>query len=235
MQKSLKKNEYMIIFNHVPKAGGTSLIHFFTEVFGKDRVFRHKARDSRTDTYSPGIEDLTREDRQKYWFIAGHFGYGNHKLFNRPVKYIGVIREPLERAFSHYHFLRKSGRRDLKEQALSMTFEEYLQYRLGLKSNNIVESSQISMLTGRNDFSAAKEIIQRDYLYCCATPQLNEMQKRLARHYQRPDLLPVTVNKTRKEFSEMNAISRETADILDSRYDLDRRLLEWVEQEFQKV
>lgn len=146
-----------IIFNHVPKAGGTSLIDFFRKVFGADRVFRHKNRDSKTDLYSPGIETLTEEELEHYQFFAGHFSYGNHTRFKTPVRYIGVVRDPWERAVSQY--VRARGPRAAREDANSRTLEEYIEYRLGLKNK-----SAGKIFPDRNpDGTVRPESSERDY------------------------------------------------------------------------
>lgn len=222
----------VIIFNHVPKAGGTSLIHFFSEIFGPERVFRHEARDGKTDKISPSIESLSKEQLDSYSFFAGHFGYGYHKLFDRSVKYIGIIRDPMDRAVSHYRYLRKNGPRALKEQALEMTFEEYLEFRLSVQKNPMVESSQIELLTGQIDFDAAKEVVKRDYLACCTTAQLNDMQTTLAAYYGRPDLGPKKVNRTNGSKTEPE-ISEDLKAELDRRFALDRKFMNWVEQTYE--
>lgn len=222
----------VIIFNHIPKAGGTSLIAFFRSLLGEDYVFRHKSRDSKSDLYSPGIESLSPQELDQYDFFAGHFGYGYHRLIKRPVRYLGVVREPLERATSHYLYLRKHGPKHLKAQALEMTFEEYLEYRLGLKSNPMVESCQIELLTGQRDLEQAKKIVVRDYLACCTISQLTEMQKALARLYRRPDLLPQNVNRTEKPLHELT-VRQEVRDRLDERFALDREFIDWVSSTFR--
>lgn len=235
MQENFRKSDHVILFNHVPKAGGTSLIHFFTEIFGAERVFRHKARDSRTDTYSPGIETLSRDELSKYRFFAGHFEYGHHRLFDCPVRYLGVVREPMERAFSHYHFLRKHGPRNLREQALSMSFEEYLAFRLRLKDNPMVSSAQIRILTGQSDLEQAKKIVAREYIGCCTIAQLDDMQRSLARYYGRPDLSPRNVNKTTKDSGGMMQISPDLMKELDQRFALDREFIDWVGKKFRST
>ncbi len=42
--------------------------------------------------------------------VHGHVPYGLQVLTRRPVQYIAMLREPVDRVVSFYHFIRESGR-----------------------------------------------------------------------------------------------------------------------------
>ena len=91
-----------IVFNHVSKAGGSSVLGFFGKVFGQDKCFRHQARDSKTGKFSPPIQDVPEEELNTYRFVAGHFDFGNHRRLGGRALYVGTMRDPIERVISDF-------------------------------------------------------------------------------------------------------------------------------------
>ena len=118
-------HKFKIIFNHTPKAGGQSIIYFFEQVFGRNRCFRHRARNMKTNQHTKGIEELSEDELENYYFFAGHFDYGHHHIIPGPTLYIGVVRDPLERLISDYFFNQKFGKPRLKALANQLSFEDY--------------------------------------------------------------------------------------------------------------
>jgi len=222
----------VIIFNHIPKTGGTSLLHFFQDIFGPDHCFRHRARDSKTDKYSPAIKDVPHEDRQKLRFVAGHFDYGNHRLFDAPCKYLSVLRDPVDRLISDYNYNRKAGRADLKEIASSMSLAEYFRYKMDQPKSRLTYSAQVEFMTRRQTAQEAKSVIRNRYLACCVLDQLNDLQRLLARLYDRPDLAPLTINKSQKPRAKPN-IPEDLIAELKERCAEDYLLMDWVRARFE--
>ncbi len=224
--------ESKIIFNHIPKAGGTSLLYLFYEIFGVERCFRHRSRDAVTGDYTPAITKLAPEEREQYRFIAGHFDYGHHELFASPVLYIGVMRDPFERVISDYYFNKTQGRDDLKDLANRLSLEDYILDKLDQPRSRLLTSGQVRYLSGQGAALKAMAIIEERYLACCTNEQLDDMQRMLTRLYDRPDLAPTRVNVTRS--SKIGAeISDATREKMNERFEEDYKLLSWVHQKFE--
>ena len=84
---------------HIPKSAGTTI----NALVGSALRGRHFA-------YSlPGkaeeLRAMSRPDRDRIDFIFGHFPYGLHRLFTRPVHYVASVREPQQRLLSFYRFV----------------------------------------------------------------------------------------------------------------------------------
>jgi hypothetical protein len=124
-----------VLFLHLPKAGGTTLGEFVynecrsgrdvrTEGLLSDGVLFlpygfFKEADLAVPQYARdllGAEDLRA--------VVGHFWYGLHQYVGRPWTYITLLRHPVERVLSLYHFLKLEGTMSVAEFAASPPFRE---------------------------------------------------------------------------------------------------------------
>lgn len=232
--EEFEKEDSVVIFNHVPKVGGTSLIRFFEEIYGKDKCFRHRARNSKDDSYSKSVQALSQLEIAQLNLIAGQFEYGNHKLVSdRNVKYIGVVRDPMDRIVSDYFFNKKHGRADRKAMTNELSLEEYILKKASNPKSKLVASYQIQYLTGQSDIDRAKEIVDSQYLVACNTLQLNKCQQLLCKYFERPDLTPVFTNKSSKKVDL--DLSNETIELVNDKCSLDREFISYVEAKFEKL
>ena len=222
-----------IIFNHVPKTGGTSLIHLFRKLFRPNLCFRHKVRPPGTEEYGVAIEDVPQKELEGYRFIAGHFNFGNHIRFQSPTMYIGVMRDPFERIMSAYFHLKTKGRKRDKEIVDRLSFEKYAIRSLKKPKSTLAISSQMIYLTGQTTAEAAMAVIEEWYLACCTNEQLDDMQRMLARLYNRHDLAPLRLNVAEEPRRGME-ISAETRATMQERFEEDYKLLAWVQQKFEQ-
>ena len=91
----------LVIFLHIPRAGGTSLWRALREVYGR-RMRRIKGGGS-ADTQER-IAALLKERPYDYDLLGGHvrFGIGEH-CTARPYRYLTVLRDPTEVILSRYY------------------------------------------------------------------------------------------------------------------------------------
>lgn len=226
-------HDAVIIFNHIPKAGGTSLIRFFESLFGSDLCFRHRTRNSKTDQYSPAITSLSADSLNTYRFFAGHFEYGNHRLLTSDYLYIGVVRDPMERIVSDYYFNKARGRQDLREMANRMDVNDYIKSKLSNPKSNMGTSSQIKMLTGTRDLDEAFRVIDDEYLVACTNNQLDRCQMMLADAYARDDLRPARANVRVERTSP--TIEDGLVDELKERCAIDYQFIDAIARQFERV
>jgi len=98
-------DSYCLIFLHIPKTAGTTFGNFLKNAFRETEI----ASVSWASWFN-GINDIHSIPQSKLHSIRllrGHQPFGNHKYINRPCKYVTFVREPVERALSHYYFLQK--------------------------------------------------------------------------------------------------------------------------------
>jgi hypothetical protein len=231
---SKPKQDELIIFNHIPKVGGTSIYYLFLTIWGTEKCFRHKARHPTTNTFSPSITNLPAEERQNLRFVMGHFCYGNHRLFPQPAYYIGVIRHPLQRLISDYFYNRERGQPKLSEKALNMTFEEYAVDKLENPKSQMTSNAQIRLLTGESNLDAARRVLNEEYLLACTTPQLDEFQIILQRFLNVTDVQVMRRNVTKHKDHEV-VISQSTRDALLARNAIDLEFYNLIKARFDEV
>jgi len=121
-----------VIFQHIPKAAGSSLIL---------TVLRQRFAPSRsficgTDGVLDDFLALPEEDRAQLDFLAGHVDFGIHGHLGRKSAYFAFLRDPVERVISHYYFIRGAKRHRYREQARDMDLEAFVRSGLRPRMNN---------------------------------------------------------------------------------------------------
>ncbi|GAM18599.1 hypothetical protein SAMD00019534_017740 [Acytostelium subglobosum LB1] len=118
-----------LIFIHIPKTGGTSLVDIF-ELNANNTLYHNVVH--------PPIQDIPRVMNSSVLF--GHFHFGLHHYFHeadpiaipdRPdglnkYSYLTMFREPVERVISHYYFLRDSKTHPLHASAMRYNITEWM-------------------------------------------------------------------------------------------------------------
>lgn len=88
-----------LVFMHIPKTGGMSMFTAFCRYWG-DRI---------ADLYNVSCADaspaVAAVQNHKLCLYTGHFSFGLHQWFDRPVYYASVVREPVARLVSLYYFV----------------------------------------------------------------------------------------------------------------------------------
>lgn len=96
-----------IVFIHIPKSAGTSFRHLLCRVFGDDKV-------------SPAFiaSRMTPEERDRldrFDVIAGHISIDDVDRFFPDADAITIVRDPISRCLSWYHFARMQGAMDFAD------------------------------------------------------------------------------------------------------------------------
>ncbi len=123
-----------VLFLHIPKAGGTTLGEFVFNQCRTDDEYDEGLIKSGVFFMSHGFfkefdlsvpehvqKILRRPDLRA---VVGHFGFGLHEYINRPSTYITLLRNPVERIISLYHYLKLEDKMSLEQFASSPPFKE---------------------------------------------------------------------------------------------------------------
>jgi len=100
-----------LAFIHVPKTGGSAFVGKIINLWPKSQVSPYT-----------GIQGfMTDPDLTRYHFVAGHTFYPKMKEIMPPgMNYMTILRDPIERVFSHWKHLEKFNLTDVK------TFEDFV-------------------------------------------------------------------------------------------------------------
>lgn len=225
-----------VVFFHIPKCGGNSIIDMFTSMWGEDRCFRHKKRDRVTNKYSKSVYELSSEELNGFKFIAGHFTFEKfYEAFTGQWLNLAVVRDPVDRLVSDYYFNREFGAPDNMRVALAMSLNEYVESKLNNPNSLFARSHQTECLSGVSESSEAIKIIDENYFAVCSTKQLNDFQGFLARYFGFEPKEPFVSNVTSRTTKKMSYKEEVDADLLSELlnvYDDDFRLVQWAEKQF---
>ncbi len=120
----------LLIFVHIPKNAGTTLIHVIKRQYPKQAVFLLSYD---WPELVSEFETMDEKERGEILCLGGHVPFGIHEEFkDTPATYITILRDPVERFISEYGQLRRASRssswRPPNERLKSLG--DYLDYRI---------------------------------------------------------------------------------------------------------
>src|SRR5215831_12159156 len=113
-----------LVFLHIPKAGGTTMSRILERQYCLAGSYW-------TEWNRPSLQafmELPQQHRAKIRLVYGHLGFGVHEFLPRPARYLTLLRDPIERAISHYYFIRRTPRHPIYREVMSqrMTLLDYI-------------------------------------------------------------------------------------------------------------
>jgi hypothetical protein len=131
-----------VIFLHIPKAAGATLNVILRRHFTEDETYRIDGRNVAASIER--FKNLPQAERERIRLLAGHQGYGLHAYLGTPSTYVTLLRDPVDRAVSHYYYARSAPGHYLHDEIVSkgIGLEDYP------KLAEEVRNGQTRMLAG---------------------------------------------------------------------------------------
>lgn len=224
----------LVVITHVPKTAGSSFRKSIIEAnVPINKVYRYKK-------LKDFIPDILRSD---YNVVVGHVPYGLHYFTTKPVKYIIFLREPIERAISHYYFLKSPnsvmyGKPHFYDYANSVSLKEFYKdrrlhnlqtrYAAGLISDKLYPSISFSRFKDTT-LNKAMDNLKNHYFGIGIREYYDEsvylLQKKLGWEKTKSvHQKELRVTTSKPEVAEIDA---ETLQVLKQSNDLDLQLYEF--------
>ena len=137
-----------LIFMHIPKCGGTTLLSVLTKAIPEGRRFLVDGRDVAGSRQA--LAALSGGERQHIELLCGHLSYGWHELLlPRQAWYFTLVREPVARVVSHYNYVRSHEKHYLHSHVVEgkMTVADYVESGITTEVNN----GQVRQISGLED------------------------------------------------------------------------------------
>src|SRR5438045_9447770 len=91
-----------LVFVHIPKAAGTTLQEIIVRYYKGGRGFRFTGETQQWEDF----KNASKEQNGRYDVLQGHVHFGVHEYQPEPATYITMVRDPIDRVVSHYHFVK---------------------------------------------------------------------------------------------------------------------------------
>ena len=125
--QSDRQSAKTVIFLHLPKAAGTTLRDVFSRQYKTDEIYELDGAE-----FIKAQEDFKQLDRDRkaqIKILMGHMYFGLHEYLPQPATYVTMLRNPIERVVSYYHFVKKLSSHPDYEliKAQNISIEDYCQ------------------------------------------------------------------------------------------------------------
>lgn len=217
-----------VIFLHLPKAAGSTLNRVIAQQYVPAEIYK---------TAGKAMPVLGAElaAAPQVRLIAGHVGFGVHTLITRPFTYITVLRDPVERMISHYHYARKLKSHPLHaEIANGLSLRDAARRLANLQTRYLADESVrgTSETADRETLESAKENVGRHFAVAGLAERFDETLLLLHRHLGWK-IRPVANSNVTRGRPRQKAHDAGDLQLLREMNALDCELHEWVRARFE--
>lgn len=229
-----------VIFLHIPKAAGSTLNYVLTREYSREETFGMD--NTRIKESIERLVGLPQSDRRKIRILRGHMPFGLHRHLPSPAAYVTILREPVSRMISHYHYVLATKAHYLHEEVVSkrMSLHDYVVSGISEELDN----GQTRLLAGYIDeipvgectdelLDLAIENIENHFLVVGISERFDETLLRMygALEWRRtPFYVRQNENKQRHA---LKSVLPETVDAIRERNRLDCKLYEHAKTRFE--
>jgi hypothetical protein len=207
-----------LIFQHLPKCGGTTIHSILERMYEAEHIFDIKVIDhTRLNTEEFIQMDLKR--RKKILLIKGHLLYGLHEHMHRDCSYFTFLRRPEERIISFYEYVQRRPEHRLYEQVIGKGMNLY-NFATTISEGD-VHNGQIRFISGIEDkpefmLEKALENIEKHFSLVGTLDKFEESLVLLKHKYQWTMPYFHVLNKT-KDRTPLSALDSKTLEVIRER------------------
>ena len=210
-------NNFVLLFPHIPKTGGTSLLYHFRQNIGDNKVLIYGPHNRiiRFFANEYQYEELPKEKWQNLRVIQGH--HVNENIYKYPFKIESKIIIVLRHPYAHANSQFNHRKNHLNRIGIDIDEEKYLQKR----GNNFLVRTILKAFPSfidddsNNDFDKAISILKKiDYIF--TTEHLNAQSQFLMQDLGLPKMTEkrrVAVNKISLKANEQDILKNNQLDL----------------------
>lgn len=157
-----------LVFFHAQRTAGTTIKAAFQQEFGKENCLYQRTSDEFCDWKKLGGEVL-----KKYRIYAGHHNYAPKEMACDPLIF-SVIRDPVDRAISLYHYLKTRSEHKLHELAVNEDILAFYKKAIEV-APDYVSNTQTLRVSGAHDFEKARNIVEEKYFMIAPFDELQKL------------------------------------------------------------
>jgi hypothetical protein len=215
-----------VIFLHVPKACGTTLIKLLHRWHPREEVYE-------VGTKSRAEHMTELRARPDVRLVMGHAAFGLHEALAAPARYITVLREPVARAISHFHYAGRTPGHPLHERIRNGEMNLFAVARHVANLQTRYLSGRLKGVPDERTLELAKENVVRHFAVAGLTERFNETVVLLHRIFARK-LRPFASENVGPRHSSIDALSPDELRELHAQHELDYALYEFVRARFDE-
>ena len=173
-----------LIFLHLPKAAGTTIHVLLDRLFPADEIYTIASPEMLRSFRA--FAALPETERGRYRVLRGHMPFGIHRHVPGRGRYFTILREPVARVISMYHYTRRMPVHYLHERVHGedMSLADYVAGRLTTE----IDNGQTRLLSGRLDaYVTVEDGAIREPAVAfgeCTPTMLEEARQNLAKHFE---------------------------------------------------
>ena len=250
--------QHPLLFMHIPKTGGMSMFVAFCRLWGKDIADLYNATAAAPETALRAMRD------PRHTLYCGHYTFGLHEWMQRPAYYMSVVRRPVERIVSLYHYCLPIWNNLREDVGKGKSFEQifknpqlpdyYLDFRdwilgdpgpetfLACPSADL-DNGMVRRFSGyglnpqpcpTEALAKAKENIERHYSVVGVLERYADTLRLVADKFELGELFEHTVNTSPKKRAGDKQLAAAILARIEAMNRLDLELYDWVTERFEQ-